>query len=83
MNSIHFVIKRHANIRKYLKQKGFLGKIASMDSTMFILIQSIFSMYTRFLQSWYYKKKVKTFVSSSLLSNFAQNLKKQHYNKVL
>ena len=73
MNSIHFVIKRHANIRKYLKQKGFLGKIAPMNSTMFIFIQSIFLMYTRLLQSWYYKKK----------GNFAQNLKKQHYNKVL
>lgn len=76
MNSIHFVIKRHANIRKYLKQKGFLGKIAPMNSTMFIFIQSIFLMYTRLLQSWYYKKKGKPFVCSSLLSNFAQNLKK-------
>lgn len=83
MNSIHFVIKRLANIRKYLKQKGFLGKIAPMNSSMFIFIQSIFLMYTRLLQSWYYKKKGKPFVCSSLLSNFAQNLKKQHYNKVL
>lgn len=75
MNSIHFVIKRLANIRKYLKQKGFLGKIAPMGSTMFILIQSISSPYTLFLQSWYYKKKGKIFVTSSLLSNFAQILK--------
>ncbi len=57
MNSIHFVIKRLANIRKYFKQKGFLGKIALTDNTMSILIQSIFLMYTRLLQSWYYKKR--------------------------
>ena len=73
MNSIHFVIKRLANIRKYFKQKGFLGKIALTDNTMSIFIQSIFLMYTRLLQSWYYKKKGKPFVCSSLLSNFAQN----------
>ena len=83
MNSIHFVIKRLANIRKYLKQKGFLEKIALTDSTMFILIQDIFPAYPMLLQSWYYKKKGKPFVTSPLLSNFAQNLKKQHYNKVL
>ena len=77
MNSIHFVIKRHANIRKYLKQKGFLGKIAPMNSTMFIFIQSIFLMYTRLLQSWYYKKKGKPFVCSSLLT-----LIPQHYYKI-
>ena len=59
MNSIHFVIKRLANIRKYLKQKGFLEKIALTDSTMFILIQDIFPAYPTFLQSWYYKKKGK------------------------
>jgi hypothetical protein len=41
MNSIHFVIKRLANIRKYFKQKGFLGKIALTDNTMFILIPGI------------------------------------------
>jgi len=29
------------------------------------------------LQSWYYKKKRKPFASSPLLSNFAQNFKKQ------
>ncbi len=75
MNSIHFVIKRLANIRKYLKQKGFLGKIALTDGTMFILISDIFPAYALFLQSWYYKKKGKPFVSSSLLSNFAQNFK--------
>lgn len=83
MNSIHFVIKRLANILKYLEQKGFLGKIAPADSTMFILIQGISSTCTLFLQSWYYKKKGKPFATSSLLSNFAQNFKKQHINKVL
>ena len=41
MNSIHFVIKTLANIRKYFKQKGFLGKIARMDNTMSILIPDI------------------------------------------
>ena len=59
MNSIHFVIKRLANIRKYLKQKGFLEKIALTDSTMFIFIQDIFPAYPTLLQSWYYKKKGK------------------------
>lgn len=49
MNSIHFVIKRLANIRKYLKQKGFLEKIALTDSTMFILIQDIFPAYPMLL----------------------------------
>ena len=73
MNSIHFVIKRLANIRKYFKQKGFLEKIALTDSTMFILIQDIFPAYPMLLQSWYYKKKGKPFVTSPLLSNFAQN----------
>ncbi len=73
MNTIHFVIKRLANIRKYLKQKGFLEKIALTDSTMFILIQDIFPAYPTLLQSWYYKKKGKPFVTSPLLSNFAQN----------
>ena len=73
MNSIHFVIKRLAKIRKYLKQKGFLEKIALTDSTMFILIQDIFPAYPMLLQSWYYKKKGKPFVTSPLLSNFAQN----------
>ena len=77
MNSIHFVINRLANIRKYLKQKGFLEKIALTDSTMFILIQDIFPAYPMLLQSWYYKKKGKPFVTSPLLSNFAQNFKKQ------
>ena len=58
MNSIHFVIKRHANIRKYLKQKGFLGKIAPMNSTMFIFIQSIFSdVHPRFCKVGITKRK--------------------------
>ena len=41
MNSIHFVINRLAYIRKYFKQKGFLGKIALTDNTMSILIPGI------------------------------------------
>ena len=36
-----FVINRLANIRKYFKQKGFLGKIALTDNTMSILITGI------------------------------------------
>ena len=41
MNSIHFVINRLAIIRKYFKQKGFLGKLARTDNTMSILIPGI------------------------------------------
>lgn len=56
MNSIHFVIKGLANILKYLKQKGFLGKIAPANSIMSALIPGISPAHTSFLQSWYYKK---------------------------
>ena len=41
MNTIHFVIKRLANIRKYLEQNIFLGKIALAGDFMPILILSI------------------------------------------
>ena len=57
MNSIHFVIKRLANIRKYLKQKGFLGKIALTDGTMFILISDIFPAYAFFCKVGITKRK--------------------------
>ena len=41
MNSNHFVINILANIIKYFKKKGFLGKIALTDNTMSILIPGI------------------------------------------
>ncbi len=51
MNTIHFVIKRLANIRKYLEQNIFLGKIALSDDFMPILILSICQTDTILLQS--------------------------------
>ena len=63
MNSIHFVIKRLANIRKYFKQKGFLGKIALTDNTMSILIPGILHRYLAFAKAGITKEK-KTLASS-------------------
>lgn len=57
MNSIHFVINRLANIRKYFKQKGFLGKIALTDNTMSILIPGILHRYLAFAKLVLQKEK--------------------------
>ncbi|EGF55491.1 hypothetical protein [Bacteroides fluxus] len=83
MNKIHIVIKRLANITKYLKQKVFLGKIARIDDTVTAFIPGILLAKTFFLQSWYCKKYHNPFATSSLLSNFARNLNKRHISKVL
>lgn len=41
MNKIHIVIKRRANIQKYLKQKDFSGKIARVDGNVLVHILDI------------------------------------------
>ena len=57
MNSIHFVIKRLANIRKYFKQKGFLGKIALTDTLCPSLFPASLHRYLAFAKLVLQKEK--------------------------
>lgn len=57
MNKIHFVIKRHANILKYLELKVFLEEIAPPGNTLYPLKSSPPSRFTFVLQSLHSKRK--------------------------
>ncbi len=74
MNTIHFVIKRLANINKYLEQNLFLEKIALTDDSVSIRIQRIHRKHT-LLCKVDIAKVPQSLCYLLLLSNFARNLK--------
>lgn len=66
MNKIHFVIKRLANIKKYLEQKRFLGKIASIGDFVSVLNPNIPSKYILLCKADITKKQILQKVTQSL-----------------